>query len=728
MIGLEQAFPKEEEERPARLHVEINKIIGKLTQTYRGPTTVSEVPMAAERNAVQGRSPKRDLKQRSLERTFHKLNKLLAEGRFARADQYAAKHQKITPNSPVLYVFRAKAALLSGAPAEGLKTAQRVLEQWPTNEAASIVKAECYQALGRSKEAISCLESHLSCTESPQIRLALARTLMSARKYPTALEVLQTMLRAKADAPTLELIGVCFQELKRWPDAIASFELGIKLDPSHRENFRRRAFIAQAVEGSDPRPFYLQMLQSNPDDSYAKVFYLWASLKACDWDAFDKIAPENIEDLAADESITPWWLLSLVDSPRASLQLQRKRHAQRSRNLHLEKSGMEALPAQAADGRIRIGYFSNDFFDHATLRLFSGVLRHHDRSKFEIHAFDFGPRDELGNAALGYCEHIHCIHNLSDAETTALSRKVGLDIAVDLKGDTKGSRTELFMRRQAPVQINYLGYPGTMGGRCYDYIIADHTVIPHGCEKYYDEKVIRLPTCYLPVDERNRATLPPTRTELGLPENAVVLACFNNHYKFSRELFNIWLKALKVAPNAVLWLLDCDSDCKQNLINSFKKASINPDRLIFGEKLPFQAHITRLAQADLYLDTFNCNAHTLAAEALCAAHVPILTYAGEQFAARVGASFMTAAGVSELVCETHEKYSESLCQLAKNAQKLANLRGEIIQNRETHSLFLSSKYTTHLENGFRTAHNRARLGKSPKSFNVSSNDANGTTL
>ena len=673
--------------------------------------------MVADGNSVLGRSPQRVLKQPNLERTFHKLNKLLAAGHFARAYQYAEKHKKIAPNSPALHVIRAKTALLSGAPAKGLIAAQQVLERWPMNEAATILQSECYQALGRSKEAIKSLETHLSSTESSEVRFALARALMHVRSYPAALEVLQTMLDANADAHTLNMIGNCFLELGRWPDANASFELGMKLDPLYPDNFKRRAITALA-EGSDPRPFCNQMLQVDPDDCFAKAYSLWASLKRCDWDSFDKLAPDNIEDLATDEDLTPWYLLPLVDAPCASLLLQRKRLARRIKNLGLKKSVRAPIPAHAADGRIRIGYFSSDFYDHATLRLFSGVLRNHDRSKFEIHAFDFGLRDKLSDANMGYFEHVHCIHNLSDAETTALSRKLGLDIAIDLKGETRGCRTDLFLLGQAPVQINYLGYPGTMGGRCYDYIIADHTVIPHGYEKYYDEKIIRLPTCYLPNDERNFVAVPPTRTEVGLPEDAVVLACFNDHYKFSRELFSIWIRALKIAPNAVLWLLDSNADSKQNLINSFKDSSISPDRLIFGEKLPFQAHITRLTQADLYLDTFNCNAHTLSAEALCAAGIPILTCAGKQFAARVGASFISAAGLPELVCKTKDHYEERLCDLAQSPEELHRLRQEIMQNRSTYALFSSNTYTGYLEYGLREAYRRAQCGRLPKSFSI----------
>lgn len=550
---------------------------------------------------------------------------------------------------------------------------------------------------------------------------------MNQRRYAPAVGVLEATLRSTgASAPLLEMLGVCLQNLDRPAEAIKMFELGMRQDPQFAPNFRHRALLAHSFEHSDPRVFHLQALQADPTDKATVVHFLWASLARCDWDGFDQLAPQG-GDMATlgrgPNPISPWFFLPLMDDPAASLRMQQKRQAQRLKRMGLKTPRRAPLPDLAEDGRIRVGYFSNDFYDHATLRLFSGVLRHHDRARFELHCFNFGPTDALSGESLGQFDHVHPVQGHSDAQITALARECALDIAVDLKGDTAGGRQALFLLGQAPVQINYLGYPGTMGTAAYDYILGDPVVTPNGAEKHYAEKVIRLPTCYLPVDNRRRAGLPPTRTELGLPESAVVLACLNDPYKISRELMSIWTDALTAAPDAVLWLWHGNEDSNANLRTAFEAAGLNPARLIFADRVPHQEHITRLAQADLYLDTFNCNAHTLAAEAICAANVPLLTRAGRQFAARVGASFITAAGLPELVCDTSETYRQKLVALAKDPKELLRLRGVLARNRSQLPLFSSRQYTGFLEQAFTRAHERARARRAAKSFDVTQKDA-----
>jgi predicted O-linked N-acetylglucosamine transferase (SPINDLY family) len=413
-----------------------------------------------------------------------------------------------------------------------------------------------------------------------------------------------------------------------------------------------------------------------------------------------------------------WFPFPLQDDPAAALARQARVGAVVLGNLGLAEPTRAPLPPPHLDGKIRVGYFSNDFYTHATMFLLNGVFRHHDRARFELHCFDYGRNDALGTAIKSLCDYVHHIQDVPRDDVVALAREVGLDIAVDLKGETTGARTDLFPLGLAPVQINYLGFPGSMGTPAYDYIIGDDVVIPPELEAHYAERVVRLPTCYLPSDDTLRHELPPTRAELGLPTGAVVLACLNEHYKISRALFAIWLDALKTLPNTVLWLLDGPDEAKANLLRSAAAAGVAPERIIFADKRPHQQHVTRLAQADLYLDTFHVNGHTLSADALCYAHVPLLTRAGQQFAARVGASFATAAGLSDLVATTSEEYRSKLLDLASNPAALTQLRGRVALARGTQPMFSSKAYTGFLEEAFTIAHSRARQGLPAQSFSV----------
>jgi predicted O-linked N-acetylglucosamine transferase (SPINDLY family) len=439
-----------------------------------------------------------------------------------------------------------------------------------------------------------------------------------------------------------------------------------------------------------------------------------------DWTSYAKLLPGDFRQLRKKGiEANPWFFLSLIDDPEGHLYHQEQMQAARLRLLGLSAPRRAPRPKPHPDGKIRIGYYSSDFHNHATLKLMSGMLREHDRGAFEIHCFDFGKNDSVSTADMAHFDATHRVNFHSDAQITDLSRALGIDIAVDLKGETAGNRISLFLLGQAPVQINYLGYPGTLGTTAFDYIIGDPVLIPPEHEAHFSEKIMRLPTCYLPNDDRRRAGLPPTRTELGLPEDAIVLACLNDHYKISAEVFATWAEALQAAPDAVLWLLDASAEAKDNLLREAASAGIAPERIVFAARLEHQAHVTRLAQADLYLDTMNCTAHTLAADAVCGANLPLLTCAGRQFAARVGASFISAAGLPELVSDTLEAYRETLLRLVQDPGQLLELRGRLARNRATVPLFSSRSYARCLEQGYRTAHARSQAGQAAKSFDIS---------
>jgi predicted O-linked N-acetylglucosamine transferase (SPINDLY family) len=269
--------------------------------------------------------------------------------------------------------------------------------------------------------------------------------------------------------------------------------------------------------------------------------------------------------------------------------------------------------------RIKIGYFSADFYDHATAILMAGFIEHHDRSKFEIYGFSFGPSgaDDLSKRIRSSFDHFIDVNQLSDRAITAYSRDLGIDIAIDLKGFTQNSRAGIFAERAAPIQINYLGFPGSMGAPYMDYIIADNYIIPKEFECNYTERVLRMPHCYQPNDRlRAIENTEHTRNMHQLPEDAFVLCCFNNNYKITPEIFSIWMRILTKFPQTVLWLLKDNSSVEENLKMEAQVRGINPNRLIFANRVNTAEHLARHQCADLFLDTYPCNAHTTASDAL----------------------------------------------------------------------------------------------------------------
>ncbi|KAK0360716.1 hypothetical protein LTR94_026222, partial [Friedmanniomyces endolithicus] len=336
--------------------------------------------------------------------------------------------------------------------------------------------------------------------------------------------------------------------------------------------------------------------------------------------------------------------------------------------------------APRADARIRIGYVSADFYDHATLYLMAGLLREHDRSRFEVRAYNYGPGE--GSAAraaiLPHLDAFVDVRALDDAAAVARIRDDALDIAIDLKGYTKGARAPLFVDRIAPVQIGWLGYPGSLGSDALDYIIGDAVVIPPGAERDYSEQVIRLPGSYQANDDRRAIAdaAHTSRATFGLPDEALVLCCFNHPYKIGPREFDLWTRLLHAVPDAVLWLLRPNRWAEANLRREAAARRVDPARLVFADMVPHAEHLARHVHADLFLDTFAVNAHTTASDALWGG-VPVLTLAGRQFAARVGASLVTAIGLPELVAQSEAEYEAIALALANDRAALAALRARL---------------------------------------------------
>lgn len=370
--------------------------------------------------------------------------------------------------------------------------------------------------------------------------------------------------------------------------------------------------------------------------------------------------------------------------------------------------------------RIRVAYLSADFHEHATTHLMAGLFEHHDRERFEITAVSFGPdrQDAMRQRVAAACDRFLDVRGRRDAEVAGMLRALEIDIAVDLKGHTQGNRAGILAHRPAPVQINYLGMPATMGAGYIDYLIADPRVIPPAEFPHYAEQILYLPDSYQATDDtRAIAAHTPSRAELALPEDGFVFCCFNNSYKITPDLFALWMRLLGAIPGSVLWLLDDNPAATRNLCAAAQRHGIAPERLVFAPRIDAAAHLARHRRADLFLDTLPYNAHTTASDALWSG-LPVLTCAGRTFAGRVAASLLHAVGLPELITRDHAGYAALALALARDPGRLAALRTRLAQQRTSSPLFGTDRFRRHLEAAYVTLRERQRRGEPPAAFSV----------
>jgi predicted O-linked N-acetylglucosamine transferase (SPINDLY family) len=348
------------------------------------------------------------------------------------------------------------------------------------------------------------------------------------------------------------------------------------------------------------------------------------------------------------------------------------------------------------------------------------IFERHDRSRFEVTAFSFGPekQDAMRARVSKAFERFVDVRGLQDAGVAALARKLSVDIAVDLKGHTEDARPGIFAQRAAPVQVAYLGYPGTMGAGYMDYIIADATVIPEAHKEHYTEKVVWLPDSYQANDStRPISSRTYSRGLEGLPETGFVFCCFNANYKFLPGTFDAWMRILKHVQGSVLWLIEDNAEAVANLRKEAVRRGVDAGRLVFAGRLPQAEHLARQRLADLFLDTLPCNAHTTTSDALWAG-LPVLTRSGETFAGRVAASLLKAVGLPELVVATQEAYEALAIALASDPARLAAIRRKLSAARLTSPLFDAARFAHNIEAAYVAMHERHLAGALPDHFAV----------
>ncbi|WP_269611001.1 tetratricopeptide repeat protein [Prochlorococcus marinus] len=433
-------------------------------------------------------------------------------------------------------------------------------------------------------------------------------------------------------------------------------------------------------------------LKLNPFSSSARAELIRSKKDICDW-SNQEIENNWLENIGIEgEAVNPWDFLFVEDNPIKSLKRSKKYY----KDNYIKKS---FKIASFKNKKIHLGYFSSDFYEHATMNLIASILELHDKSKFEIYLYSFTPKeDEYTERAKASGCFFRDIKKLNTIESVKLARSDRLDIAIDLKGYTKNNRMDIFSHRVAPIQINYLGYPGSLGADTIDYILSDKIIIPEEYEKFYSEKVIRMPSCYQCNDNKKEISMEPIkRNDFKLPEQGFVFTCFNANRKISPNEFNIWMRLLKEIKGSVLWLYQSNLLARQNLYKEAEIRNVDTNRLIFANKLCLDKHLARYSLGDLGLDTFNCNGHTTTSDALWAG-LPVLTKVGESFASRVSASLLTSLGITELITYNESEYEEKALHIARNPEILLRLKSLVANLRYKSQLFNSELFTKSLEN------------------------------
>jgi predicted O-linked N-acetylglucosamine transferase (SPINDLY family) len=502
-------------------------------------------------------------------------------------------------------------------------------------------------------------------------------------------------------------------ELKRYDEALAACGRALEIKPDFAEAWYGRGFVfAQLRRPTEAAGAYEKALSINPQIPLLKGNLLHQKMLACDWSGTGRLIAEIESDLVSGRlSAEPFGWQGVATSEPS---LQRCAQLYCANRFPADFKAA-AAPRSGINDKIRIGYLSGEFRQQATSLLLVGVLEQHDTERFEIYAIDNGwdDRSETRRRIDAAVHRVIGIRELSDPVAAAAIRDAGIDILVNLNGYFGDARNRVFARRPAAIQVNYLGFPGTLGASYIDYIIADRFVLPAAHRPFYSEKVVTLPNCYQ-ANDRDKAIAPRnfSRADCGLPDEAVVFCCFNNAYKITPDVFDGWMHILRHVDGSVLWLLEDSAEAVANLTREAAARDVDADRLVFAPRLPLPEHLARHRCADLFLDTLPYGAHTTASDALWAG-LPVVTQLGETFAGRVGASLLTNLHMPELVTATREDYVRLAIELATHPDRRTAIRRKLADNRLTTPLFDTRLLTGHIEAAYAAMVERHKAGLPP---------------
>lgn len=541
----------------------------------------------------------------------------------------------------------------------------------------------------------------------PQVLLQLGNALAAQGRHADAAAQFRASLQGDPTQHAARYnLGNALRELGRPQEAAECYRATLQLAPHHADCHNNLGNVLRELGQLDEAiACYREALRIDPSLHHARMHLLHQRQHVCDWEGLDAEIAE-IRRLVREEpraQISPFAFLALPGTSAAE-QLRCAQNWATNRYAALQEAGKRLgyRYRRHDGGRLNIGYLSADFRAHPLAWLATELMERHDRSRFTIHAYSYGPDDGSPERRRWQqaCDHFRDIRTMGLQDAAARIHADHIDILVDLTGYTHSSRSGILALRPAPVQVSWLGYPGSMGASFVDYLLSDAFITPAQQAMHYSERLALLPDTYQPNDSRRPVAEVPTRTACGLPEDGLVLCCFNQTFKITPAIFAIWMEVLRATPGSVLWLLECNRWARANLLREAEARGVAGERLVFAPRVPIAEHLARHRCADLFLDTLPYNAHTTTSDALWMG-LPVLTCAGATFAARVAGSLLHAAGMTELVTHTLQDYRALALALAARPERLRVLRARLDGTRERMPLFDTARFARALEQRYR---------------------------
>jgi len=640
-----------------------------------------------------------------------------------RLDEAEALYRLVLAREPAHFDalhFTGLARFQRGRPAEAVIWIERALALKPDVADAYSNLGLALEALRRHDEAMAAYDRALILNpDHPQAHNNRGNVLQELRQLPEAIAAYDRALALQPDfAQAHNNRGNVLRLLGQPEEALASYDRALQIWPAFGEALNNRAQVLQDLRRYDEAIVTCRrLMEVAPGHPYAPGMLLVARLQCCDWTHFQSLSNGIVagieRGLKVDMPLSSLWHISSGAVQRRCAELFTA----------AELGAPALLPPVVGDrghDRIRLGYLSRDLQQHTVALLFAELFEIHDRARFEVTAISYGFDDgsDMRRRLQAGVDHFVDILPMSDLEAVGEIRRRELDILVDLTGYTAGYRPRILAHRAAPIQVNYLGYPGTLGTSVHDYILVDGHVAPPSAERFFTEKVVRLPDSYM-VNDRKRhiSEHTPSRGEVGLPETGFVFCSFNNNFKILPTVFDVWMRLLQAVPGSVLWLLEGNASVTVNLRREAEQRGVSGDRLIFAPRVPVEDHIARHRLADLFLDTFPYGSHTTGNDALWAG-LPMIALSGEAFASRVSGSLLKAVGLPELIAADLAAYETLALDLARAPMKLRGLR-EKLANRSGMPLFDTERFRRHIEVAYQTMFDGHRLGQPAASFDVS---------
>ena len=635
---------------------------------------------------------------------------------FIKANNYFNKVIKIKPDFADVYFNLGSSLQSLDQLSEAIKSYEKALNINPEFTEAYNNLGIALMSLGQLDSAIKNYEKAISIhPKNAEAHLNLGLAYQKLGQLDDSVECYKKSLSAKPDyAEAHNNLGITLMDLGQLTNADESFEKAISINPEYYLAYSNRGNLLTSQKRFDEALLcYQRAIDIEPYKDFILGNFIHTKMHLCMWSELSTFIELLIKKINSNQKIIkPFALLALIDDP----EIQKKATEIYANERHTKIQDLSKFKKVLKHKKIRIGYFSADFREHPVANLTAELYERHNRKEFEIYAFSFGPNtnDEMNLRIKAGVDNFYDVHSMSHIDVVKLSRSMEIDIAVDLGGYTQNSRTEIFAMQAASIQVNYLGYSGTMGVDYMDYLIADHTLIPKNKQSYYSEKIAYLPYSFMVNDTKNKTSKRVfTRAEIGLPLNGFIFCCFNNHYKITPGVFASWMRILSKVDGSVLWLAKGNDIAQNNLIFEAKKHNIDESRIIFASRLNLrEEHLNRIQIAGLFLDTMPYNAHATTSDAL-QVNLPVLTCIGNSFASRVAASLINSVNLPELITSTKEQYESLAIQLATNPEQLNIIKEKLKNNLSKSPLYNTPLYTQHLESAYLAMYSKHKNGLDP---------------